>query len=98
MLEASSKQVDEFVLHPSVFKNLAVGQACLVQLGLAEPVRHGWWRRQRHSTSSVAMGVHLALLKELPDGVLRFPEAAEADDGGLRLYERFVSAQLGKRA
>jgi hypothetical protein len=98
MLEASSKQVDEFVLHPSVFKNLAVGQACLVQLGLAEPVRHGWWRRAGHSTSSVAMGVHLALLKELPDGVLRFPEVAEADDGGLRLYERFVSAQLGKGA
>jgi hypothetical protein len=96
MLEASSRQVDEFVLHPSLPKNLARGQAYLVQAGLGSPyapVAHPWWRRWRkeaETSPSQAVGVHLAMLPPLPPAEPPRPRQAGDRGDGLRLYEKMT--------
>src|SRR5690606_38865333 len=69
MLEASSREVDEFVLHPNQIKHLKMGQAYLVQSGLAEATyeRPRWWRRRpAPAPPTVSVGVNLALMPPLP--------------------------------
>ena len=91
MLEASSREVDEFILHPNQLKNLKVGQAYLVQAGVGgdEIHKRSWWRRRKPSDSVRAVGTHLPLLPALPD-VERPSYESQGEEVGLGLYDRFI--------
>jgi hypothetical protein len=110
MLEASSRRVDSFVLHPSRLKNLRPGQAYLVQAGVGDaPVERAsswrarlrWGRPAAASAVSAArvVGANLAMLAELPEAPLPEPrDACGASERGLRLYERFLDVRGGSAA
>lgn len=70
MLEASSREVDSYILHPSLLKNLDLGQAYLVQAGIGEG-----------GNPSTAHGVNLAMLGDLPKGTLPMPAVPNTDAG-----------------
>lgn len=96
MLEASSREVDEFVLHPSQPKNLRVGQCYLVQAGVGTPsaAATSWWRRPAPvEAPAVAVGTNLAMMPPLPTVDLPVAEPRRGD--GLFLYELFVESPCG---
>ena len=89
MFEASSREVDEFILHPSHTKNLAgVGQAYLVQTGVggpAAPTRRFLRRKPKASSGANVAGVNLPMLGALPPAP--FPTPKQADEStGLGLW------------
>ena len=83
MLEASTREVDEFVLHPNNLKHLKMGQAYLVQSGLAENEYRGWqfWRKQKTDSPTVAKGVNLSLMPDLPKGKRPQPNPRDTTSG-----------------
>jgi hypothetical protein len=93
-LEASSREVDEFVLHPNRVKSLRTGQAYLVQAGISDegPAVTRWWRPWASppaSPATRALGVNLAPLRPLPSAKLRPPKDPD-DSQGLGLHALFV--------
>ena len=90
MLEASSRQVDEYILHPSAVKSLAsVGQAYLIQTGTGDetaPPRRLFGRKNRPAPSARAVGVHLPLMGELPPAPFPVPKLPD-ESSGLGLWE-----------
>jgi len=94
--EASSREVDEYVLHPNHIKALRTGQAYLVQTGIGndEGVAPRWrwrfWRTPPPPAATRVTGVNLALLQPLPPASLRSPRAPR-DTEGIGLYDRFLA-------
>lgn len=92
MLEASTREVDEYILHPNQIKHLKMGQAYLVQSGLAEPdySKPKWWRRQPEpAPPTVAVGVNLALMPPLPASSPPAPKSRDTTSG-IGLHTMFV--------
>ena len=92
MLEASTREVDEYVLHPNQIKHLKMGQAYLVQTGLAESTyEHRWWKRRDKVAPSptVAIGANLALMPPLPAASPPTP-APRDTTSGIGLHRMFV--------
>lgn len=88
-LEASSREVDEFVLHPSQLKQLEPGQAYLVQAGVGDVVPSRRRRRERASAARV-VGVNLALMQPLPAAALSPPAPADTTSG-IGLHALFLA-------
>lgn len=95
-LEASSREVAEFVCHPDAFKALRTGQCYLVQKGLAvpPPARPWWaaWRPLPKRPATAVAAVNLAMIKPeyLPAPAVVPPARRRAADG-LGLYELFLA-------
>jgi len=91
-LEASSREVDEFVLHPTAIKALSTGQAYLVQTGVGEtPARRRFsLRRPPAAPATRVAGVHLATLKSLPPAAPRPPKMPD-ESQGIGLYAQFLA-------
>ena len=94
MLEASAREVDEFVLHPSHVKNLAaLGQAYLVQTGLGgieASKRRFYDRAAKPMGGAQVAGVNLPMLGELPTADFPVPKAA-SESSGLGLWQLLES-------
>lgn len=93
MLESSTREVDEFILHPNKIKHLRLGQAYLVQTGLAEKsykTRRLWQSKELESeTPTVSVGVNLALMPTMPPATV--PKPPERDTtSGLGLHNMFI--------
>lgn len=96
MLEASSREVDEYILHPNQIKHLKMGQAYLVQSGLAEPdyEKPKWWRKTPEPTApTVAVGVNLALMPPLPPAAAPPPKRRDTTSG-IGLHNMFVGQSM----
>ena len=95
MLESSTREVDEFILHPNQIKNLKMGQAYLVQTGLAESSyeKKGWWGQGGtvDSSPTISAGVNLPLMPGLPPATCPTPPPRDTTSG-IGLHRMFVGA------
>jgi len=93
MLEASTREVDEYILHPNQIKHLKMGQAYLVQTGLAESsfANRRWWQRSKPAPASptVAVGANLPLMPPLPPAAAPAPKPRDTTSG-IGLHRRFI--------
>jgi hypothetical protein len=96
-LEASSREVAEFILHTDAFKSLATGQAYLVQKGLRPaPPPSPWWALRRRaptpSPTTTVQAVHLSMIEPGFFPAASPPSYPSRDDStGLGLYRMFLA-------
>ena len=99
-LEASSRQVEEFILHPNELKNLLVGQAYLVQAGIGggAPAKR-WWRRKPAQSAAHVAGVNLALMPTLPAArAMPSMSGAIGEGRGIGLHDLFLQERAPTRS
>jgi hypothetical protein len=99
---ASSREVDEFVLHPNNIRSLLRGQAYLLQAGLGTeaqvagktgPGRRFPWSSRRSAPAATRVSpVNLSLLPPLPPACLAEPRQTSTADG-IGLYELFLQTE-----
>jgi len=87
MLEASQREVDQFLLHPNQIKSLKIGQAYLIQAGIGGTSSPA-------GTSTRVTGTNLVMLPPLPEAERPSPKSPSSETEGLRLYAQFVLGEI----